>query len=118
MSRAESAYKRRWYPARLLLPHPPRKSVAFQIAEAASILLPVPLIFLAYFVRARWRYHRRVKLGLPAAGAAPPPSTTTAPSAPSAATLHTAQQHAAGAAPPSPAAGAAVVAAQPEEQLR
>lgn len=118
MSRAESAYKRRWYPARLLLPHPPRKSVAFQIAEAASILLPVPLIFLAYFVRARWRYHRRVKLGLPAAGAAPTPAATPAPSASSTATLHAAQQHTAGATTPALATVATIAAPESGEQLR
>lgn len=72
-----SSRRRRWFPARLLLPQKHRKSAAFQIGQAAVVLLPVPLAYMFMFLRARWRHHRNLRLAkLPTAAvvAVPPPS--------------------------------------------
>lgn len=126
-TQADAAFRRRWYPARLLLAHESRKSLAFQVAEGVGFLLPLPLFIGLAFVRARMRYHRAVRAGLNPSrapmDARPPPPLAATPAA--AAALHTSAAAAASAAAPvhdmaaavapaalgSEAAGAAVDAA-------
>ena len=61
-SQDEIIQRRRWYPSRLLLPHEQRKPAWFHALEVAAVMLPVPLLFVGAFIRARVRYHRGVRL--------------------------------------------------------
>ena len=65
------ASRRRAFPARLFLPHEPRRSPAFHAAEVAAIMLPLPLFYAFMFAAARVRYWRRMR-GLRGGGAPPP----------------------------------------------
>ena len=64
------ASRRRWFPARLLLPQDPRKPLWYSLLQVGAVLLPIPAAVLAVFLRARWRYHAAQRAG-GARGAAP-----------------------------------------------
>jgi len=61
---SDFASRRRWFPSRLLLGQEGRKTLGFQLFEAAAVLLPMPLFFLGHVLHARWKYHRNVRNGL------------------------------------------------------
>jgi hypothetical protein len=70
-SSKEILERRRWYPARLLLPHEQRKPLWFHLLEGAAVILPVPLFLVGSFIAARRRYWRYHHARSPAAASAP-----------------------------------------------